>query len=101
MVQHYSVVNILSALAKRYPLAETGRYLLKTPFTFDVSVSELFGWFWGGGQLVILGKDGHKDPGKLVEAIEYSGITHINFVPSLFAVFIDHLDRETVMKLPG
>ncbi len=54
MVEHASVVNILWALQEKYPLLETDAYLLKTSYMFDVSVTELFGWFWGGGRLVIL-----------------------------------------------
>jgi amino acid adenylation domain-containing protein len=99
MVQHSSVVNVLSALAKMYPLPETQRWLLKTSFTFDVSVSELLGWFWGGGQLVILPKDEHKDPQKILETIEYERITHINFVPSMFGVLIDGLEQKNIVKL--
>ncbi len=101
MVEHPAVINVLSALFKMYPSVETPCWLLKTAFTFDVSVSELLGWFWGGGRLVTLGKDEHKDPQKIVEAIEYEGITHINFVPSMFDVFIDQLDRENMSKLSG
>jgi non-ribosomal peptide synthetase component F len=99
MVEQLSVINVLSALAKMYPLPGTQRWLLKTSFTFDVSVSELLGWFWGGGQLVILRKDDHKDPGKILEAIEYEKITHINFVPSMFGVFLHGLEQNNIGKL--
>ncbi|NIM15275.1 MAG: amino acid adenylation domain-containing protein [Candidatus Aminicenantes bacterium] len=100
-VEHHSVVNLLFALFKAYPLYETDCYLLKTPFIFDVSVSELFGWFLGGGRLVVLGKDKHKEPQKILDAIEYSKITHINFVPSMFGVFIDQLVHQDIVKLSG
>jgi amino acid adenylation domain-containing protein len=101
IVEHCSTVNVLSALFKTYPLTYTDRYLLKTSFTFDVSVSELFGWFWGGGGCIILAADHHKDPQKILEAIEYEGITHINFVPSMFGVFIHQLLEKNITKLSG
>ncbi|HLP59126.1 MAG TPA: condensation domain-containing protein, partial [Candidatus Deferrimicrobium sp.] len=63
MVEHRSVINILAALQREYPLGETGTYLLKTSFLFDVSVAELFGWFPGGGRLAVLATGGEKDPG--------------------------------------
>jgi amino acid adenylation domain-containing protein len=99
LVEHLSAVNVLSALYKTYPFTQTHRYLLKTSYTFDVSVSELFGWFFGGGRCIILAPDHHKDPGKILEAIEYERITHINFVPSMFGVFIDRLEEKNIVKL--
>ena len=99
MVQHGSVVNVLSALFKMYPFLETDVYLLKTSFLFDVSVSELFGWYWGGGRLAILGKDDHKDPWKILDGVESSMVTHINFVPSMFNAFLNALDERNISKL--
>jgi len=48
---------------------------------FDVSVSEIFGWYWRGGKLVILEPGGEKDPMMMINTIEEDMITHINFVP--------------------
>ena len=89
MIEHRNVVNILSVLEDLYPLTNEDTYLLKTPFTFDVSVTELFGWFAGNGKLAILEPKQEKDPVKILEAIEKYQITHINFVPSLFRPFLD------------
>ncbi|UCH92900.1 MAG: amino acid adenylation domain-containing protein, partial [Candidatus Aminicenantes bacterium] len=99
MVEHGSAVNVLSALFNMYPLLETDAYLLKTSLVFDVSVTELFGWFWGGGRLVIVGKDERKDPWKIIDTIETSKVTHINFVPSLFHAFAEALASQTTRKL--
>ena len=44
--------------------------------------------FLGEGKLAILEKDGEKDPGVILEAIGRWGVTHINFVPSMFNVFV-------------
>jgi tyrocidine synthetase-3 len=99
MVQHGSAVNVLSALFNMYPLLENDAYLLKTSLVFDVSVTELFGWFWGGGRLVIVGTDERKDPWKIIDSIENSKVTHINFVPSLFHAFAEALASQTTRKL--
>jgi len=99
MVEHRSVVNILYALSKEYPLLETGTYLLKTSVLFDVSVTELLGWFWYGGRLAVLEKDGEIDPGLILDTIERYHVTHINFVPSLFTVFVDHLTPQNISQL--
>ncbi|MCP4152805.1 MAG: AMP-binding protein, partial [bacterium] len=74
-------------------------YLFKTPYVFDVSVSELFGWFLGGGRLAILGHGDERDPFKITGAIERLQVTHINFVPSMFNVFVDWLNRQTIRQL--
>ncbi|MCP5050991.1 MAG: amino acid adenylation domain-containing protein, partial [bacterium] len=94
MVCHSSAVNVLSALHHMYPSRETDVYLLKTPVVFDVSVSELFGWFWGGGRLAILEPGGEKDPTTISKVIARQGVTHINFVPSMFNIFVDLLASE-------
>ncbi|MGD2087797.1 MAG: amino acid adenylation domain-containing protein [Candidatus Aminicenantes bacterium] len=99
MVEHTSVVNVLSALQKRFPFMETDVYLLKTSVVFDVSVTELFGWFMAGGRLVLLEKGAEKDPQKILDTIQRSRITHINFVPSMFGVFIDRLAHRDMAKL--
>ena len=79
-IRHRSAVNLLSLLSREYPLSNSDRYLLKTSFVFDVSVSELFGWFLRGGILVILEKGAEKDPRKILNSVESASITHINFI---------------------
>ncbi|NIM18279.1 MAG: amino acid adenylation domain-containing protein, partial [Candidatus Aminicenantes bacterium] len=101
LLEHGAVVNILTALQREYPLRESDGFLFKTPYVFDISVTELFGWFWEGGRLVVLEKDGEKDPGKILDIIEKIGITHINFVPSMFNIFVEALDPQNKGKLSG
>jgi amino acid adenylation domain-containing protein len=101
MVEQPSVVNVLLALQKEYPFGKSDAYLFKTSVVFDVSVTELFGWFFGAGRLVILEKDGEKDPGKITDIIEQTSISHINFVPSMFNAFLETLDRHNINRLSG
>jgi tyrocidine synthetase-3 len=101
MVAHRSVVNILTALQRAYPFGPSDAYLLKTSVVFDVSVAELFGWYPGGGRLTILEQGAEKDPFKILDAIHRFGVTHINFVPSMFHVFSRVLDRQQAHKLSG
>ncbi|MCP4220779.1 MAG: amino acid adenylation domain-containing protein, partial [bacterium] len=88
LVGNTSVINFLNAMQDAYPLGEDDAYLLKTSYSFDVSVSEFFGWFPGGGRLAILPKGGEKDPLKIVAIIGAAKVTHVNFVPSMFSVFL-------------
>jgi polyketide synthase PksN len=99
LVGHRPVINVLYALNGHYPFEETCIYLLKTSYEFDVSAAELFGWFPGGGALAILKKQGEKDPGQIIEAIAKLGVTHINFVPSMFRAFVDSLSQDNIVKI--
>ncbi len=99
MIEHRSMVNVLLYLHKTYPLMEDDSYLLKTAYTFDVSVTEIFGWFIGDGRLVILVKGTEKDPKALIQAIDEHSVTHINFVPSMLNIIIDTLSKEDIKKL--
>ncbi|MZQ80588.1 amino acid adenylation domain-containing protein [Paenibacillus sp. 5J-6] len=88
MVEHASVVNLLYALQVEYPLLPEDRFLLKTTFTFDVSVPELFGGFLTGAALVILPDGQEKDPEAIAHTIREHNVTHINFVPSMLRAFL-------------
>jgi amino acid adenylation domain-containing protein len=99
MVTHRSVANLVLALQDLYPFGEDDTYLLKTPVVFDVSVAELFGWVLGGGRLALLKKNEEKDPNKIIKAIQRHRVTHINFVPSMFNVFVEGLDSRSRGKL--
>ncbi|MCM3132974.1 amino acid adenylation domain-containing protein [Paenibacillus polysaccharolyticus] len=99
MIEHASVVNIISDLQDKYPLEKTDAYLFKTPVTFDVSVAELFGWFHRGGSLVILKQGEEKEPLAILKAIYTYGITHINFVPSMLNAFMNSLEAVEYRQL--
>ena len=94
MIEHHSLVNTLLDLERRFPLKEQDIYLLKTPFTFDVSGTELFGWFMGEGCLQILEPGGEKNPQLILDEIERRHVTHINFVPTMFRIFLGLFDVE-------
>jgi amino acid adenylation domain-containing protein len=101
MVDHGAVVNLLFAMQEAYPCRESHTWLLKTSYMFDVSVTELFGWFLGGGQLVVLQKGGEKDPYLLLDIIKEQKITHINFVPVMFTALVNILNAKNIGELSG
>jgi amino acid adenylation domain-containing protein len=86
-------------MQKEYPFVSSDAYLFKTSYLFDVSVAEIFGWYIGGGRLVVLEKDGQRDPGVILDWIERYIVTHINFVPSMFNVFIEQVTEENKNRL--
>lgn len=89
MVEHGSLVNTLAHLQRLFPLEQEDAYLLKTSFTFDVSMSELFGCFFTGGKLVILEPGAEKEPARIIETIRRHQVTHMNFAPSMLQSFMD------------
>ncbi len=92
MIPHFSVVNTISCLQADYPLNSGDAYLLKTNYCFDVSVAELFGWYHQGGSLTVLPAGEEAEPDRILDTIEKYGITHLNFVPSMFSVFLNELE---------
>ncbi|UCH94058.1 MAG: amino acid adenylation domain-containing protein [Candidatus Aminicenantes bacterium] len=106
MVNHTSIVNTLSGLYRSYPFTRRDVYLMKTSCVFDVSVTELFGWFMGitvdgekGGRLALLAPGGEKEPQRILETVQRLQVTHINFVPSMFNVFLEYLTPLNIVKL--
>ncbi|GAA0365666.1 non-ribosomal peptide synthetase/type I polyketide synthase [Bacillus horti] len=94
MIENHSVVNTLLDLEGRFPLGKEDIFLLKTPFTFDVSATELFGWFVGEGSLLILEHGEEKNPQFILEEINTYNVTHINFVPTMFRLFLELFEVE-------
>ncbi|WFQ81065.1 amino acid adenylation domain-containing protein [Xenorhabdus sp. SF857] len=88
MNEHRGVVNGLLWSQKTYQLTPQDRVLQKTPFSFDVSVWELFPPLMSGAQLILARPDGHKDPHYLRSEIEKRQITLLYFVPAMLQQFV-------------
>ncbi len=91
VIEHHSLVNRLGWMQKMYPIDSSDTILQKTPFTFDVSVWEMFWWSAYGAKVCFLGPGEEKDPQKITEAIERHNITVMHFVPSMLQVFMDYI----------
>ncbi|HEX3029281.1 MAG TPA: SDR family NAD(P)-dependent oxidoreductase, partial [Clostridia bacterium] len=94
MIEHYSVINRLNWMQKKYPIGTEDVILQKTPFTFDVSVWELFWWAFRGARVCFLKPGGEKDPEVIVEAIENSKVTTMHFVPSMLSAFMEYMEEH-------
>ncbi|WP_159067541.1 non-ribosomal peptide synthetase [Gordonia iterans] len=88
-VSHEAVLNRLVWMRDDYGLAADARFLQKTPYTFDVSVWELFLPLLIGAPLVIARPDGHRDPQYLASVIAEEQVSVVHFVPSMLSVFLD------------
>jgi amino acid adenylation domain-containing protein len=89
MIEHHSVVNLISFIQKRYPLSPGDVVLFKSPYTFDGSIWELFGWMLMGGTLYVAPTGVEKDPRKLLQIIKQEKIAFLFFVPSMLQAFLN------------
>ncbi|CAN7768775.1 amino acid adenylation domain-containing protein [Rhizobium leguminosarum] len=89
MLSHRAICNRLAWMQDTYVLKSNDRVLQKTPFTFDVSVWELFWPLIAGATMVLAAPQGHKDTRYLVDTIRRQGITVCHFVPSMLRFFLN------------
>ncbi len=94
MIEHRSVINRIHWMQDKYALTNQDVLLQKTPFTFDVSVWELFWWFFGGAKLCLLAPGGEKDPAVMVKTIEHHKVTKVHFVPSMLNTFMEYMEHH-------
>ncbi|PTJ83802.1 hypothetical protein BU055_06945 [Staphylococcus succinus] len=95
MVPYRSVMNRLNWMIDEFNLGHQDKILFKTPFTFDVSIWEVFGWAVMGGQAVLLPSGEESNPAKITSLIEAENISMVHFVPSMLSVFIDFIKTTT------
>ncbi len=103
MIEHRSVVNRLHWMQHVYPIQEGDVIMQKTPYSFDVSVWELFWWALQGATMCFLMPRGERNPLAIVETIRKHHVSVMHFVPSMLNVFLDYLDgRDAVVaRTPG
>src|SRR6202011_3864982 len=89
MNEHRAVVNRLLWMQEAYALGADDAVLQKTPFSFDVSVWELFWPLLSGARLVMARPEGHKDPEYLARIIRERRVTTMHFVPSRLGYFLE------------
>jgi amino acid adenylation domain-containing protein len=94
MIEHYSIVNRLNWMVKEYQFCSKDIILQKTPYTFDVSVWELFLWFFVGAKVCFLKQGDEKNVESIIKIIERNHITTIHFVPPMLNVFLDYIEQK-------
>lgn len=93
-ISHKSAINRILWMHDFYPLEENDVILQKTPYTFDVSVWELFWWGITGRTLCASKPDEHFLPAKILNETEKNKVTHLHFVPSVFDLFLTYLENN-------
>ncbi|BAO92290.1 non-ribosomal peptide synthetase [Caballeronia cordobensis] len=90
---HGALANRIAWMQDAYRLKHDDVVLHKTPFGFDVSVWEFVWPLATGATLAIAAPGDHRDPARLVSAIEAHRVSTLHFVPSMLAAFVAHLDE--------
>jgi amino acid adenylation domain-containing protein len=88
IVPHAGVVNRLLWGQQQFQYTTDDRVLQKTPYSFDVSLPELFGPLAAGATVVMAEPGGHRDSAYLVDVINTQRITTVHFVPSMLRAFL-------------
>jgi len=95
MNSHRGIVNRLLWGQADDPLGAGDRVLQKTPFSFDVSVWEMFWPLTAGACLVMSRPGGHRDAVYILQALVAHGITVVHFVAPMLRAFLDGSGLET------
>ncbi|SAK43962.1 peptide synthetase-like protein [Caballeronia pedi] len=90
---HEALSNRIAWMQDAYRLTDADVVLHKTPFGFDVSVWEFVWPLATGAKLAIAAPGDHRDPARLVAAIEAHRVSTLHFVPSMLAAFVAHIDE--------
>ncbi len=98
VIEHSSVINRINWMQKAYPIFEYDVILQKTPYTFDVSVWELFWWSFQGSKVCMLEPGGEKYPEIIVEAVEKKRVTIMHFVPSMLNIFMEYVENSAELE---
>lgn len=90
---------ILYNLNELFPCLEGDSYLLKTPFSFDVSVVEIFGWILGNAKLVIPTNEKLKLFSTLADDVINNKVTHLTLSPTMISSFIPLVSKNKLQKI--
>ena len=91
VISHRAVANRLLAAVDLHAFTTDDVILHKTPFTFDVSVWELFAPAMIGARQAIAPAEAHRDPAALAATITEVGASVVHFVPSMLTALCDYL----------
>ena len=96
---HRGLCNFLWCMQNEHSLQPDDRVLQKNPFTFDISIIDLFWPLIVGARVVMARPGGHRDPRYLLETIVDCQITTTMFVPSMLSVFLQEEGVERCQSL--
>ena len=85
-------------MKEHYKLCEKDVFLQKTIYSFDVSVWEIFLWFFCGAKLCLLKSGDEGNFIALINVINRHRVTICHFIPSILRAFLRFLSRPGGMQ---
>lgn len=95
MIEHHSVVNLVSWVNKKFNVDTNDSLLFITSMCFDLSVYDIFGMLAAGGTLVIAQKDEIQNVQTLSDMLQKHSITFWDSVPTTMDYLVRTLEKET------
>ncbi|POO80561.1 non-ribosomal peptide synthetase, partial [Bacillus sp. MBGLi97] len=95
-VEHRQAVSFLTGMQHQFPLSEDDIVMVKTSFSFDASVWQLFWWTLSGASAYLLPPGWEKDPALIVKAIHQENVTTVHFIPAMLNSFLDQAEIATL-----
>ena len=92
-ISHRAIANRLCWMENKYPLAG-GAVLQKTPYTFDVSVWDIFRPLLFGGRLVLTPPGLHAEPKTIAALVKKYSVTQAHFVPSVYDIYLEYCQEN-------
>jgi amino acid adenylation domain-containing protein len=89
MNTHGAIGNRLEWMRSTFESGPGDVVLQKTPYSFDISVWEIFWPLSTGARLVIARPGGHRDNAYLLSTVQRQGVTAMHFVPSMLRSFLE------------
>lgn len=101
MNRHQGVSNRLLWMQDEFNATQNDVILQKTPYSFDVSVWEIFWPLQVGAQLAISENNSHRDIYQIHKQVEQYKVTIVHFIPAMLMAFLsarykDHKLLKTV-----
>jgi len=96
---HGGIVDRLLWLQRVYPLSEADRVLFRSPYSFDISITEVFWPLSVGATLVVAPPGRQSDAAALVEVIRQERVNVMQVVPSMLALFLREPGIEALSSL--
>ncbi|MGY0701602.1 plipastatin non-ribosomal peptide synthetase PpsC [Bacillus subtilis] len=91
-VEHRQAVSFLTGMQHQFPLSEDDIVMVKTSFSFDASVWQLFWWSLSGASAYLLPPGWEKDSALIVKAITQEKVTTAHFIPAMLNSFLDQAE---------
>jgi len=99
MNNHRGITNMMLWMTDDFTPTESDVVLQKTPYSFDVSLLEIFWAPVTGVTLAIAEPDSHKNMVQIAEQIEKYNVSILQIVPSVLSTLTQILDTECPLRI--